>query len=110
MPETPEFFDDPEFGRLKWNPAIGWYEGSVELSPGCTVRVTITAGDMEDFPSVILKSRQQVVSLKPKLKIIQEQVRTEFLTHYNDSWSNSVNGYGQPANRGKITREEFDEL
>jgi len=107
---TPEILHDALFGRLKWNPDIGWLEGRIEFDPGHVVRVTFVAEEPNEFPEIISRAHQQLPALKLKHSAIYARVREEFLALYNESWAGSVNGYGQPATMGKISVDKFDEL
>lgn len=110
MQPTPKEIQDPFFGHLKWNADFEWYEGKFEILPGCLVRVTFQNDVDLAFPEVISAAHKQLETLKSKLPGIYAEVRREYLELYNSSWSSAVNGYGRPANRGKISEVDFDAL
>jgi hypothetical protein len=110
MRSIPEEIQDPLFGHLKWNADIEWYEGRIEIFPGCLVHVTFVDDVHVKFSQVFSTAHKQLQPLKSKLPEIYAEVRREYLELYNCSWAGALNGYGQPANRGRISAAEFDAL
>ena len=110
MRQTPAEIHDPLFGHLKWSADVEWYEGKIEILPGRLVRVTFKNDVDVEFSEVISAAHKQLEPLKSKLPEIYAGVRREYLELYNSSWATSVNGYGQPANRGRISEADFDAL
>ncbi len=110
MRPTRDEIHDPLFGHLKWSADMEWYEGRIEILPGSLVRVTFHKDDDIEFAEVISVAHKQLEPLKSKLPDIYAEVRREYLELYNRSWATAVNGYGQPANRGKISKADFDTL
>lgn len=110
MRPTPQEIHDPLFGHLKWSADVEWYEGRIEILPGSFVRVTFKNDEDIEFSEVFSAAHIQLEPLKSKLPNIYAEVRREYLELYNRSWANAVNGYGQPANRGRISETDFDAL
>lgn len=110
MRPTPKEIHDPLFGHLKWNADIEWYEGRIEILPGCLVRVTFKNDVDIEFSEVMSAAHKQLEPLRSKLPRIYAEVRREYLELYNTTWASAVNGYGQPAKRGRISEADFDSL
>jgi hypothetical protein len=105
----PQGLDDSVFDHLHWDANLECYSGRIVVAQGDEIKVSVT-GEGADWVKAIEKARTQFIALKKELPRIYDAVRAEFLPLYNESWSEGVNGLGEPVGHGIIDSEEFDSL
>ena len=82
----PEVIYDEVFGRLTWDAQLEWWEGSVEISPGQEVEVSIQDEEGEAEES-IARARRAYESVRDSGEYICRCAARELLAICNEEWN-----------------------
>jgi hypothetical protein len=100
----------PVLGELRWDEQVQWWEAQVELIPGVTIALCLSAenecGDYvapEELFAAGLKYLPWARAAEPQCR---QQIADDLLDCYNDAWANT--DPEDPDNGpGPVTRDEF---
>jgi hypothetical protein len=100
------FFFEP----LKWDEKSERFSGKVNFATGQPVEVTLIPKWKVEIGLFARETEKLFVELKPNLREIYPEMREDYLKLYSESWSECVNGYGQPVGHGRISSDQFNDL
>lgn len=110
MSAAPTTISDELFGHMVWDGEIGALVGSVEWRGRADLKVQVATESIEDAAAALKSAGKQFDQIIPRFDAIYREVREEYLKLYNESWSNCINGLGEPVGHGKIDAKKFDEF
>lgn len=109
MSAAPATISDEFFGCMVWAGEIGALVGSIEWKGRDNLKVQVAAESIGEAPAALKSARELFRRIVPRFDALYGEVREEYVKIYNESWSNCVNGLGEPVGHGKIDAEKFDE-
>ncbi len=110
MPLNAGNFDDKFFGPLTWEEKHEWFSGKIKFANDKSVEVKLVPKSTEEMKLFAREAEEIFSMLKQKFGEIYSEMRDEYLKLYNKSWSQVVNGYGEPVGHGEISGEQFDDF